>query len=309
MNRFRPFLVLAVVTAFAVGLVSTHAADNLDRRLAGYPELRFRLTEERIEAPTEVAAGRVLLIQESEGELAGNAFVLRVPDEVSDDEVAAALSARTTVADETPTWFYQAWFVGNGDRAMAGRPTMAVVDLKPGRYVIGDPYRPGTEFALVEAVAATTESSAATAEPQPDVAIDLFEMDFNIPDDIEAGRQVWQVSNSGAVLHEIALVPVPSGVTKEAVVEAVLAGGEAAFGAETTPETRAAVSAIGAEWTNWTLELAGGVGVLSPQATSWAQLELEPGTYAAVCFIPGPDGTPHFTAGMTRVFNVAPAVD
>lgn len=309
MNRFLPFFVLAVVTAFAVGIVSTRAADNLDPRLAGYPEFRIRLTEERIEAPREVAAGRVLLIQESEGELAGHAFILRVPDEVSDDELTAALSARTTVADETPAWFYQAWFVGNGDRAMADRPAMAVVDLKPGRYVIGDPYRPGTEFAQFEAVASTTEPPVETAAPQPDVAIDLFEMDFAIPDDIEAGRQVWRVTNSGAMLHEIALFPVPSGVTKEAVVQAVLAGGEAAFGAESTPEMRAAVSAIGSEWTDWTLELAGGVGVLSPQAVSWAQLDLEPGTYAAVCFIPGPDGTPHFMAGMTTVFTVGSAVD
>ncbi len=296
MNRVLLLIVLAVVTASAVGIVSTRAADNLDRRLAGYPEFRFRLTAERIEAPAEVSAGRVLLIEESEGELAGHAFIFRVPDDVSDDELAAVLSSSVTAAEEAPAWFYQAWFVGNGDRATANRPAISLADLKPGRYVIGDPYRPPTDYAVFEAVAAATESSAVAAAPQPDVAIDLFEMDFTIPDDIKAGRQVWQVTNSGAMLHEVAHPREPSGETKAAEVEAVLAGGEAAFGAETTPAMRAAVHAIGLEWTGWTLQLAGGVGVLSPQGMSWAQLDLAPGTYAAVCFIPGPDGTPHFMA-------------
>jgi hypothetical protein len=309
MNRLLLFLSMAALLAGGLGIASTRAADDLDRRLAGYPELRFRLTAERIEAPTEVAAGRVLLVEEHEGELAGHAFIFRVPDDVSDDELAAVLSDDASAAEETPAWFFQAWFVGNGDRAMAGRPAMALVDLKPGRYVIGDPFRPSSEYARFEAVEAATEASAAAPAPQADVAIDLFEMDFTIPDDLTAGRQVWEMANTGAMLHEIAIFRVPSGVTKEAVVEAVIAGGDAAFGGELTPQVIAAIHAVGVEWTGWTLKLAGGVGVLSPQATSWAQLDLEPGTYAAVCFIPGPDGMPHFMTGMTTVFTVAPAAN
>ncbi|MDQ3695351.1 MAG: hypothetical protein M3464_17235 [Chloroflexota bacterium] len=307
MHRFILFpLALAVIV---VGIASTRGADAVDPRLTGYPELRFRLTEERIIAPAEIAAGRVRLVEESEGPLAGHAFVLRVPDDVSDEELAATLANDGSAAEETPAWFYQAWFVGNGDRAMVNRPAIGLVDLKPGRYVIGDPFRPGTEFAVFDAVDTANGTPVATAEVQADVAIDLFEMDFNIPDDVVAGRQIWEVTNTGAMLHEIAIFPVPAGVAKERVVEAVLAGGEAAFGVETTPEMIAAMDAVGPEWADWTLDLAGGVGVLSPQAVSWAQLDLEPGTYAAVCFIPGPDGTPHFLTGMTTVFDVAAAAN
>lgn len=307
MYRFLFFLSLLACTAAVAGVSSIRAADTVDPRLAGFPELRFRLTAERIEAPAEVTAGRILLVEESEGDHAGHAFVLRVPDEVTGDELAAVLAGDDSAAEETPAWFFQAWFVGNGDRARPGRPAMSLVELKPGRYIIGDPFRAPTEYAQFEAVADTTVDYVAAAAPAPDVAIDLFEMDFNIPNDLVAGKQLWQVSNTGAMLHEIALFRVPSGVSPEKVVKAVIAGGDAAFGAEMTTDMLAAIHSVGPEWTGWTLKLAGGVGVLSPQADSLAQLDLEAGTYAAVCCFPGPDGTPHFVSGMTTVFKVAPS--
>lgn len=33
--------------------------------------------------------------------------------------------------------------------------------------------------------------------------------------------------------------------------------------------------------------------------------DLEPGNYAALCFIPGPDGTPHAFMGMQKEFTVS----
>lgn len=298
-------ILFAVVLA---GVVSTGAAERIDPRLAGYPELRFQLTDERIVAPEQINAGRTLVIEEVEGNHAGHAFMLRVPDDVPDDELAAVLTADATAAEETPAWFFQAHFVGNGDRAMADRPAMAVVDLKPGRYVIGDPYRAPSDYALVEVVAAGADE--ANEPVTPDVAIDLFEMDYTIPNNLVAGSQVWEVENTGAMLHEIAIIPVPYGVSDSEVEDAIMAVGDAAFfGAEITPDQLAALHGLGFEWMGWELELAGGVGVLSPQSVSWAQLDLDAGTYAAICFIPGPDDLPHFVTGMTEVFEVAPAAN
>ena len=49
--------------------------------------------------------------------------------------------------------------------------------------------------------------------------------------------------------------------------------------------------------------------MLSPQAASLAQVNLEPGGNCAVCFIPEPNSAiPHLMMGMTKVFEVmAPA--
>jgi len=39
--------------------------------------------------------------------------------------------------------------------------------------------------------------------------------------------------------------------------------------------------------------------------TEYLNIELEPGTYALTCFIPGPDGTPHAFTGMAVEITVS----
>lgn len=45
--------------------------------------------------------------------------------------------------------------------------------------------------------------------------------------------------------------------------------------------------------------------LFSSGQANWYELDLEPGTYATVCFIPDPSGTPHVMLGMVEVFTVA----
>lgn len=304
-------LVLAAVAPVLLGsgLLAAAAQEAppaaVDPRLAGYPTLTIRLGEERIEAPDSVAAGPTLLVEEVEGGDLGHAFVFRVPDDVSDAALADALTLGPP-AEETPEWFWRADFVGNGDRAAPGRPATALVDLEPGRYIAGDAYRPASEFAVFTA---DGDASAALPAIEADVRAELFEMGFRMPDQVPAGPRVWEVVNTGAMLHEIAVLPVPVGATPAEV--------EAAVGAELAVEqggdpaaARAAIDALGPAWADWRTELAAGVAVLSPQRTSLAQFDLAPGTYGAVCYVPDPvTMTPHLMLGMTEVFTVeAPSV-
>jgi hypothetical protein len=274
----------------------------IDPRLADYPQLVIELNEERIEAPAAVAAGPTLLIEENPIEGPGHAFVLRVPDDVSDADLAASLGNAAPV-EETPEWFWRAAFLGNGDRAAAGRPGIALVNLQPGRYVAGDPYRPASEFAVFEA---TGDGSSELPAIATDGEADLFEMGFNLPEQIEAGRQVWEITNTGAMLHELAIMPVPAGATQEQVETAITAELEAEFGGDPAA-ARATIDGLGAEWKGWRGEhgLVAGVGVLSPQGTSYAQFDFAPGTYGVVCYVPEPNSmTPHVMFGMTAVFTV-----
>lgn len=100
----------------------------------------------------------------------------------------------------------------------------------------------------------------------------------------------------------------PAGATPEQVQEAVSAELAAEFGGDPAV-TRATIDALGEEWVGWSSNLQAGVGVLSPQTTTLAQVDLEPGTYGAVCYIPEPNsGMFHLMMGMTDVFEVtAPA--
>jgi hypothetical protein len=293
----------------ALSLIATVAGEpaampEIDSRLQGYPTVTVRLTDDAILAPEKVAAGPTVLVVENEEEGPGHAFVFRVPDDVSDAELTSTFSSGSVV-ENTPDWFWSADFLGNADRATTEQPSVALVGIEPGRYVVGDPYRPVTEFAQFSVPA---PALAATNLPEPDLSIELFEMGFSLPDQLAGGPQLWQVTNTGGMLHEIAFFPVPDSATPDQVQAAVSAELQAEFGGDPA-ETRAAIDALGAEWVGWSSDLVAGVGVLSPQAATLAQFNLEPGTYGAVCFIPEPNSEmAHLMLGMTDVFEVtAPA--
>ncbi|MEZ4561848.1 MAG: hypothetical protein R2853_03865 [Thermomicrobiales bacterium] len=301
--KSRAVLMLAPIVALSLAttVAGKHAAmPEIDVRLQGYPTATVRLSDDAIRAPEEISAGPTVLIVENEEVEPGHAFVLRVPDEVSDAELASTLSSGT-VAESTPDWFWTADFLGNADRATPEQPAVALVGMEPGRYVVGDPFRPVTEFAQFSVPAPALNAANL---PEPDLAIELFEMDFSLPDHLPGGPQLWQVTNTGGMLHEIAIFPTPEGATPEQVQEAVSAELAAEFGGDPAA-SRAAIDALGGAWVGWSSDLVAGVGVLSPQATTLAQVNLEPGTYGAVCFIPEPNsGIPHLMMGMTAVFEV-----
>lgn len=121
-------------------------------------------------------------------------------------------------------------------------------------------------------------------------------MAFEMPAFVPTGRQIWRVDNTGAALREIAIVPVPAGATAERAAAAVVA----------TFEGKPAPAAFGPAWTGWRANLVAGVGATSPGLSISAQVDLAPGTHAAVCFVPDPaTGTPHLMMGMTEIFTAA----
>jgi len=297
--------VLALLSPVVGGNAAARGNAAVDPRLAGYPEVLIRLTEEKIEAPASVPAGRVLLVQENAEAVSGHGFVMRVPDDLAEADLAAALAADVpALALETPDWFWRSTFVGNADRsAPNGGRAVGVVDLEPGRYLAGDPYRPPAQFARFEVTAEAPPAEAA-AMPKADVAAELVEMATALPPAVPAGPRVWEVVNKGAMLHELAIIPVPAEATAEQVNEALLA----ALAAEMQGavfEEQGAPASFGPAWDAWRAAPVAGVGVVSNGRPVWAQIDLAPGRYAAVCFIPLPQtGQRHFELGMTTLFTV-----
>lgn len=300
-------LLLALLALTAPGARAAHgrAGDaELDPRLAGFPEVVVRLTADGIETPARVAAGRTLLVEENHDAAPGHAFVLRVPDDVAEADVAAALAPDAPpMLAATPDWFWRATFVGNADRATPnGGRAVGLVDLEPGRYVAGDPYRPVSQFARFEV---SGEAAPAGTEPAADVAATLTEMTIGLPATVPTGPHLWRVENIGGMLHELAILPVPAGATVDQV-QAALATALAGEVAGGVFEEQAAPAELGAAWAGWRPDLVAGVGVLSNGRPVAAQIDLAPGSYAAVCFIPLPQtGERHLAMGMTTLFTVA----
>ena len=105
-----------------------------------------------------------------------------------------------------------------------------------------------------------------------------------LPDELPAGPTSFELANDGAELHELVLVRINDGVTQTA--EELLA----------LPEEEALAL----------VTMVPGPAFAAPGDDDYVVADLEPGNYAAVCFVPvgatgdgpPPDGPPHALEGM-----------
>jgi hypothetical protein len=127
----------------------------------------------------------------------------------------------------------------------------------------------------------------------------------NLPADVPAGAQVWEVANTGEQLHEMLVLALAEGMSIEQ--------GMQLFGVGATPE--AGMDGMGTmdEATPGMMEMGpppfsmvAGVAPMSPGNTNYLLADLPAGNYIAICFIPDMEsGMPHFMMGMIAGFTVA----
>ena len=105
-----------------------------------------------------------------------------------------------------------------------------------------------------------------------------------LPDEVDAGRVNLSFTDGGTEEHEIMVVKLNQG--EDLTLDQVLA--------LPPDEAFAHVMPVAVTWG-------------APGETSYTAMELEPGTYFALCNIPiggGEEGAPHHTAGMKQTFVV-----
>lgn len=287
-------LLAVLVTLLTAGLAAAQeATPPAPAALAGYPELRIRATDDALELPTQVPAGRYLLtVENASGGLAG-AYPIRRPAGLSAAEMQAGIQAAiATPEGRVPEWFYETVAVG-GPFAPPGAQTQTVVDLEPGPYGV---LNPGTAVvATLEVLADPGATPVGQADPAADLAVEMREFAYvGLPERVAPGPQVWAVTNTGGQPHELALLRAPASSTFEQVMAALMA----------PPEATPPPGGLGFA----DLAPVGGVGYLSPGRTAWGVLDLAPGTYVALCFVPDrATGLPHAAMGMVAVFTVEEA--
>ena len=304
----RLFVSVAALLALLVGAAVPAAAQDATPAAGspladlGLPELRLRLTDAGLEAPAEAAAGRLLVSVENARE-AGEADILlaRLPAGVTEEQAEAELAA--AAEEEVPEFVFE-WTFAGGLFVPPGETGRLVVELEPGDWYIlggGGDAGEGVRATPVAAdqvrpltVAGEPATPAAGGEPPADASVELFEMAFaGLPDGAAPGRQVWRVTNTGEQVHHVVLFRSPQPIT----VEQVMALLQLPEGATPPPDLGIDPAQV---------EEAGGVHVLSPGRTVWAEVDLAtPGTYVALCFMPDREtGTPHAFLGMVGVFTV-----
>lgn len=127
------------------------------------------------------------------------------------------------------------------------------------------------------------EDQPAAAAPPAPVTFTATDFAFSGPAAVPAGPTTLRIVNHGAEPHHVMIARLDSNRT----VEDLLAALEVDEHADPA-------------WASWR----GGVNVVMPHDSAEASSVLEPGRYAAFCFVPSPDGTPHFAKGMFASFEV-----
>ncbi len=151
---------------------------------------------------------------------------------------------------------------------------------------------PVIALALLGACGKTEKpAEQAAAAPAPNlVHVTAAEYSFQAPDTLPSGVTTFHLMNQGKQIHHMVVVKMSSADFQKMDMNA-------------PPPAD--------------LVVLGGPNAAPPGGTAEATLDLTPGSYTLVCFVPGPDGKPHFMSGMMHGLTVtqgssaavAPAAD
>jgi uncharacterized cupredoxin-like copper-binding protein len=185
-----------------------------------------------------------------------------------------------------PSWMK---FLGGPNGIAPGQEANATAVLTPGQYayLCFIPSADGKihfSKGMVRPFEVTAASAAATDLPAPDVTIKLMDHGFEWSQPLTAGRRTIMVENAGPQPHELVLLKLAPGKTTEDF------GKWAETGMKGPPPA----------------EPLGGVVALDQGGRGTFEVDLKPGDYGLICFVPdAKDGKPHLVHGMMKNLKVS----
>lgn len=247
----------------------------------GVPVLGIAFGSDEIVATKEVSAGTVRMLTAVPYEDFGS-ILFRIPDD-QPDAISQVLAAVSQPEPDIPEWLPTTHFPG-GVRTdfRYGTTAEGFVTLRSGTYgVIDFATGQGTTFL------ATDESHEAVSIPATVEVTALDSMTYTgLEGTVPAGRQLWQLTNAGEMVHNIYIFSVPEGTTADDILES--------FSSEEQSSDDGSSGGLMSTQT------------LSPRAVNHFYLDLEPGRHAAMCTESTDfSGPPHAFMGMIVTFDVA----
>lgn len=231
-------------------------------------------------APDTVPAGLVTFEMTNEGKEPHHITVARLDDGKTMADVATLMGSH----GPPPAWFVT---VG-GPQATQGAPANATLLLTPGNYVyicfIPSPDGvPHIAKGMIRPFTVAGEAATRTASvPNDAIRVRLVDYGFELSAPLTAGRHTLVFENPATQPHELVLMKLAPGRT----------AAEAAAWVERMEGPPP-------------MSLAGGVTSLDPGVQATTTVDLEPGEYALICFIPDDkDGKPHVAHGMISQITV-----
>jgi hypothetical protein len=298
MNRLRmlcgralaAIVTLVVTLTFVMTPALAQDATPASSAIDALPQVLVKATDYQLDLPMQITAGRIAVTLENDGAEPHHAAFLRLNDGVTLDDVQAA------VAKNPLAVFPLATAAGGPGTVVPGGRQRVVLDLTPGQYVvvcfISSP--DGVSHAtkgMVHPLAVVAGDAGSAPDPVADATVTLKDFAFDLPSPVSAGRHLWEVVNDGPEVHELVVLKLTAPLSPDQLL-AVLAG-LAAPSAGSAPAGPPPVAP------------AGGLSPIASGGKAWLELDLTPGNYVAVCFVPDPTtGKPHLALGMVMPFTV-----
>lgn len=247
------------------------------------PEFKMDAADYSYTAPAKIDAGWVRVTLTNSGMEPHHVQFLRLNDGVTAAQFEAALSQ-----DAGPALAMTSE-VGGVGAVSPGGTARAVINLPAGEYVILC-FIPSPNDGIAHHAKGMIKSLTVNAgdniaaEPKADLSIRLKDFSFDMPASLAAGKLTVKVTNDGPESHEFNIMKLEEGKITQDVL--AFLNGETGGPPPFAP--------------------VGGMNGLSVGFTGYAELDLTPGTYVAICNIHSPivEGHPHFMLGMIKEFTV-----
>ena len=289
MSRFRSIRPIRILTALALGSLATVAAacgsdDPNEVKIEGH-EFAFEVDG------SDFVRGTNTITFENTGTQTHHLQLVQIGPHTLEEALAGA--AALGAGEEPPDWFIPRGGVGQ----LAPGESASITDsFAPGNYALlcfvpdiadGVPHLAKGMAALITIAGDQNDADI----PEADFTVsgvdsgDGSSYGFEGVTSVDAGEVTVRFRNGGSELHEANLFKLAPGFTVEQLVGALTAEGPPPAG----PPPFTPVGALQA---------------MLPGSSQTATLDLEAGTYVFICFVPNPQGVPHFALGMVQELTV-----
>jgi hypothetical protein len=272
------------VLAVAFTLIFAACGDDSEPQAEGpqTQEIAVEATDYKFDAPASIGSGNVVVTLSNAGEEPHQAQLFRLNEGVEVSQLVDSAKEDATGLGLLEMGTYE----GGPNAVDAGESQIATAGLQPGNYAffcLVPDAQGRAHLGLGMAKALEVEEAG---EGEDDLDADLTasadEFSFELP---EQWQGTISLDNQGAQAHELQVIGVAEGKTPEDV-ETWFKAAEGEAGPPT-----------------WVTD--GGGAVVSSGETETFEIDLEPGTYFAMCFVADPERkAPHFALGMMTRFQV-----
>ena len=274
--------IVAFVAAFALGACSPKSADHAVANTSAdaSPTVTVIATDFAFNAPAEIPAGMTTMTMVNHGQEMHQVQLIRLANGKTVNDLVATF----TQPGPPPAW---AVSFGGPNAAVPGASSQATVMLAPGNYVMicavpSPDHVPHFGKGMMRPLTVTAAQNVANPTPQSDITVTMTEYAFNLSAPLTAGTHTLRINNQGKQDHEAVLVRFAPGKSMKDLVAWV--------DNQVGPPPGTPL---------------GGLTDMSSGADGFFTVNLTPGNYALVCFVPNAkNGKPHAAYGMTKEFTI-----